>query len=97
LLLLPAVPRAASALLDPSSKAAATKMENVRFIRLTSIMCCQRNEGVLGRWWLRLLTPLEANSEKKPQRMAVAPCFVVSERKSRKSKNRETSAQPELD
>jgi hypothetical protein len=50
LLLLPAVPRAASALLDPSSKAAATKMENVRFIGLTSIMCCQRNEGVLGRF-----------------------------------------------
>jgi hypothetical protein len=66
-------------------------MENVRFIRLTSIMCCQRNEGVLGRWWLRLLTPLEANSEKKPQRMAVAPavfcCFGAEIEKIKKSRN----------
>ena len=38
-------PRAASALLDPSTKAAATKMEKVRIIDTTSIMCCQLNGG----------------------------------------------------
>jgi hypothetical protein len=50
--LLSPFPRAASALLDPSSKAAATKMEKVRIkvriIETTSIMCCQLNGGVRG-------------------------------------------------
>ena len=43
-------PRAASALLDPSSKAAATKMEKVRFMTLPPSCVANSTEVFVGRF-----------------------------------------------